>query len=249
MVTAKALKRQKIKQSGFDAAFDIVNYIVLTILMIILLYPLIYVISTSISNQGAVMRGKVFLWPVGFDISSYKLMVRHPLFARSYLNTVIYAVSGTIAVLFLTSISAYPLAREKFQSKKVISILYEVTMFFGGGMIPTYLVVKTMGMLDTLWAIILPGALSAWNLLIMRSFFKTIPESLHESAYLDGAKDLTVFMRIVIPLSMVMAFLVGAPTWIVFLCLKCDQILKCAVAVVKVNRYDWIRKLTKDFAS
>lgn len=204
-----AHKTNKIRKSGLDLTMDIVVYAVLTIMAIVMLYPFIYVLSTSISDQSEVMRGNVLLWPIGFDTKAYQSMIVHPLFARSYLNTVIYAVTGTLATLFITAISAYPLSRDKFRSRKAISVLYVITMFFGGGMIPTYLIIKMLGMVDTLWAIILPGSISAWNLLIMRSFFKTIPESLHESAFLDGAKDWTVLWKIVIPLSMPVMTTIG----------------------------------------
>ena len=194
-------KATKIKMTKEDRIFSVVTYTVLSILMILMIYPFIYVLSTSISQPSEVMKGSVWLLPKGFDLTAYKQMIGHPLFLSSYKNTILYAVVGTILTLIFTALTAYPLSREKFKIRGFISKFYLVTMFFGGGMIPTYIAMKNLHLVDTFWVMVIPGAVSAWNVILMRSFFKTIPESLHESAYLDGASDFQVLGRIVVPLS------------------------------------------------
>ncbi len=193
--------KSKVKETLSDHILDLFIIVVLVLLNIIMLYPFLYVISTSFSDPAAVIAGKVWLYPIGFDLRAYTQMVIHPLFKSSYFNTILYTIAGTIAVLLFTTISAYPLSRNKFNIRGFISKIYVVTMFFGGGMIPMYLTMKNLHLIDKRLAMVLPGVISAWNLIIMRSFFKSIPESLHESAYLDGANDWTVLWRIVVPLS------------------------------------------------
>lgn len=197
----KKVKKHKIKLSTEDKVFTLVTYIILSLLIVVMIYPFIYVISTSISDPGRIMRGEVWLLPKGFDTTAYKQMIEHPLFLTAYGNTILYAVAGTLLTLFFTALTAYPLSRGKFRTKGFISKFYLVTMFFGGGMIPTYIAMRNLQLIDTFWVMVLPGAVSAWNVILMRSFFKTIPESLYESAYLDGANDLQVLGRIVLPLS------------------------------------------------
>lgn len=197
----KKVKKRKIKLSTEDKVFTLVTYIILSLLIVVMIYPFIYVISTSISDPGRIMRGEVWLLPKGFDTTAYKQMIEHPLFLTAYGNTILYAAAGTLLTLFFTAITAYPLSRGKFRTKGFISKFYLVTMFFGGGMIPTYMAMRNLQLIDTFWVMVLPGAVSAWNIILMRSFFKTIPESLYESAYLDGANDLQVLAKIVVPLS------------------------------------------------
>lgn len=204
MATASAAKSgrsTKVKESTTDRIFNVVLIIVLILLNILMLYPFLYVLSTSISDPGQVMAGNVWLWPVGFDLTAMKQIMQYPLFLNSYLNTILYSVGGTCATLFMTSLTAYPLAQSKFRLRGAIAKIYLFTMFFGGGMIPTYLVYKDLGLVDNIFVMILPGALTAWNIILCRTFFQGIPESLHESAYLDGASDWTILWRIVMPLS------------------------------------------------
>jgi len=199
---AKTMKSSSIKEISIDRIFNAILTFILILVNIIMLYPFIYVISTAISDQGQVIAGNVWLYPRGFDMTAVKQIVQYPLFARAYLNTIIYSVSATVMVLLMTSITAYPLSRPKFTASKFLLKIYVVTMFFGGGMIPTYLVYKNYGLVDNPLVMIIPGAVSAWNLVIVRTFFKsTIPESLHESACIEGANDWTILWRIVLPLS------------------------------------------------
>jgi putative aldouronate transport system permease protein len=195
------VNKKKTRDSLSERIFVGVIVALLVILDIIMLYPFIYVFSTAISDTAQVMAGNVWLFPIGIDFSAIQHISTYPLFARSYLNTVIYTILGTISCVFITCITAYPLAQAKFKLKGFISIVYVITMFFGGGMIPTFLMYRNLGLVDNRLVMILPGALSAWNIIICRTFFKSIPVSLSESAYLDGASDWTILWRIIIPLS------------------------------------------------
>ncbi|MDR2419324.1 MAG: carbohydrate ABC transporter permease [Treponema sp.] len=195
------VNKKKTRDSLSERIFVGVIVVLLVILDIIMLYPFIYVFSTAISDTAQVMAGNVWLFPIGIDFSAIQHISTYPLFARSYLNTIIYTIFGTISCVFITCITAYPLAQAKFKLKGFISIVYIITMFFGGGMIPTFLMYRNLGLVDNRLVMILPGALSAWNIIICRTFFKSIPVSLSESAYLDGASDWTILWRIIMPLS------------------------------------------------
>ena len=196
-----ARKTMLVKDSFGERVFvgTITGFLIL--LNVVMFYPFVYVFSTAISDTGQVIAGNVWLFPIGFDLSAVQQILSYPLFTSSYLNTILYTVFGTAACIIMTCLTAYPLAQSKFQLKGVISVIYVFTMFFGGGMIPTFLVYRNLGLVDSRLVMILPGAISAWNIIICRTFFKSIPASLNESAYLDGASDLKILWRIIIPLS------------------------------------------------
>lgn len=147
------------------------------------------------------MKGNIKFWPKGINFESYKTILSDPLITRAYTNTIIYTVSGTLVNLFCTTLCAYPLSRRNLYGRSFFMGLITLTMFFSGGLIPTYLVIQKLGFINTIWAIILPGAISTYNMIIMRTFFQGIPDSLYESAYLDGANDIRVLFSIVLPLS------------------------------------------------
>ena len=190
------------KSVGYGSRwFTLANSILLILMSAIFLYPFIFIIALSLSEKAAVVAGKVHFFPIGFNFDSYKQVVANPSFMRSYINSVYYAVSGTLLVLFFTSLTAYPLSIPSFCYKKVVTTLFAVTMFFGGGLIPTYLLIRSLGMIDTVWVLILPGCVSAWNVIIFRTFFSGIPSSLQESAVIDGANDFYILYKIIIPLS------------------------------------------------
>lgn len=189
------------KETRGDKIFRVVIAIILLFVNAIMLYPFILIISLSISDPEAVLRGEVTFLPKGFSGRAYEKMITTPNFIKSYGNTILYATVGTIITLALTALTAFPLSVTKFRSKKFLNVYYMITMFFYGGMIPTFLVVRGLGIIDTLWAMVLPGALTAYNIMIFRSFFQGIPESLHESAYIDGANDWRVLFSIILPLS------------------------------------------------
>lgn len=193
-----------IKESGwFDRIFMILNYTFLILLVIVTLYPLLYVLFASLSDSAQLLANKGLLWkPVGFSLEAYKSVLANPGIATGFRNTLFILVFGVIVNLFMTALGAYVLSRKNVMWNKVFMFFILFTMFFGGGLIPLYLVVKGVGLLDTLWSTILPFAISTFNLIIMRTSFMGIPDSLEESAKIDGANHFTILFRIIIPLSM-----------------------------------------------
>lgn len=182
-------------------AFDWFNTIFLVLLSAVFLYPLLMTLGLSFSSPKALVGQNVFLLPEGFTLQSYQTILSDPGILRYYWNTIVYASTGTLTSLTLTSLMAYPLTVAEFRGKKIISVLLMITMFFGGGMIPSYLNIRNLHMIDTIWAMIIPGCISAWNVFMYVNFFKTIPDSLRESATIDGAGHVRILLFIVIPLS------------------------------------------------
>lgn len=182
--------------------FTVLKVIFLLFILVITLYPFIYMISVSLSKNVYVMRNEIKLLPKGFNLKMYEIVLRDPRILRAYLNTIIYVVTGTAVSLSTTCAAAYALSKpEKLLFHKFFSIMIVITMFFGGGMIPTYLTVRMLGLYNTMWAVILPPAVSAWNLLVMKSFFINFPKEIEESGTIDGLNDLGVFWYLVLPLS------------------------------------------------
>jgi putative aldouronate transport system permease protein len=138
---------------------------------------------------------------VGFTLNAYRLVLKDPLVLGSYLNTALYALGSCVLMLLVTSMAAYPLIFDGFKGKRLVTILYTITMFFGGGLVPTYLWMRTLGLLNTVWVMIVPGCVGAWNVFVFRTFFKGIDKGLREAAYMDGASDFTVLFKIILPLS------------------------------------------------
>ncbi|MCI1777270.1 MAG: carbohydrate ABC transporter permease, partial [Paenibacillus lautus] len=159
----------------------------------------------------------ILLWPKGFSLDSYRMVFENPNIIRSYLNTIFYVVVGTTLNILMTALGAYGLSRKNVMWKGAIMMLIVMTMFFDGGLIPKYLLVKNMGLLDTYWALIIPSAMTTWNLIIMRTAFQGVPDALEESARIDGATDWTILFRIIIPLSLpviaVMVLFYGVWHW------------------------------------
>ncbi|MBE7680073.1 ABC transporter permease subunit [Paenibacillus sp. P13VS] len=181
----------------------ILNYTFLILLVIVTLYPLLYVLFASLSDSAQLLANKGLLWkPVGFSLEAYKSVLANPGIATGFRNTLFILVFGVIVNLFMTALGAYVLSRKNVMWNKVFMFFIVFTMFFGGGLIPLYLVVKGVGLLDTLWSTILPFAISTFNLIIMRTSFMGIPDSLEESAKIDGANHFTILFRIIIPLSL-----------------------------------------------
>lgn len=189
------------KQSYGSRLFDVFNYGLMLLLIVITVYPLLHVISISLSHADYIALGEVSFFPKGFNIKGYQIIFEKQLLYTSYTNTIMYATVGTLLTLLFTSLMAYPLTVSKFRIKKPITIFLAVTMFFSGGMIPTYLLMKELHLLNTFWVMVLPGCISAYNVIIFRTFFQNIPSELRESAYMDGANDMTVLFRIYLPLS------------------------------------------------
>ncbi len=202
----KIFKNAKHKKKMNDAFEDRVFYTVINLMLvfavIIIGIPLIYVVAASFSSPNAVISGKVLLWPVEFNLEGYKAVFQHKLIVRSYLNSLFYMVVGTFINVVLTLCAAYPLSRKDLPGGKGIMLLFTFTMIFTGGLIPTYLLVSNLHMLDTVWAIIIPNAISVYNMIVVCTFIKSnIPRELMEAAQVDGCGDFKFFTKFVIPLS------------------------------------------------
>ncbi len=180
--------------------FNVFNYLFLGVIMVITLYPLYYQFIVSISNGLDVMRGEVTFLPQNITLDTYRQFLKGDLFMYMK-NSIFYTVLGTFINLVMSSLCAYPLTRKQFSGRKFFTFMVTFTMFFSGGMVPLYLVVKELELLDTVWALVLPVAISTYNMIIIRTSFQAIPESLIESAQLDGANDVVILCRIVLPLS------------------------------------------------
>lgn len=199
----------KIKNSPGDKVFTGFNYVVTFLLMCITLYPLVYVFSMSISHPSAVLSNSVVLLPKGFSLKAYELVFRNMEIWVSYFNTIWYAVVGTIISVTLTMMAAYPLSRKSFCLRTPLSFFFSFTMLFSGTLIPTFILINNLGLYNTRWAIVLPGGATAWYIIMARTFLQSIPESLYESAKVDGAGEWRTLMRIFLPLSKpIMAVLV-----------------------------------------
>jgi putative aldouronate transport system permease protein len=171
--------------------------------VIITLYPIIYVLAASFSDPGRLVANtRLLIWPLGFHTLAYQKVFENRMIFIGYRNTVVYTALGTTINIVFTSLAAFILSRKRFYLRHFLTFVVTFTMFFSGGLIPTYLQVRSYGLYNSMWAIILPTAMSAWNMIIMRTAFLSIPDSLEESARIDGASNLTVLVRIVMPLSM-----------------------------------------------
>ncbi|MDF2925628.1 MAG: sugar transporter permease [Paenibacillaceae bacterium] len=193
----------EIKRSSGDKTFDIVIYILLSLLVVVTIYPLLYVTFASISDSSQLIAHKGLLYkPLGFSLDAYQSVFKNPGIIKGYGNTLFILVVGVSINLLLTAIAAYVLSRRNVMWNNLFTFLIVFTMFFHGGLVPLYLIVKNVGLVDSLWATIIPFAVSTFNLIIMRTSFMAIPESLEESAKIDGANHLTILFKIVLPLSM-----------------------------------------------
>lgn len=190
-----------IKHTKGENIFNIINIIIMIILMILAAYPIIYVVFASFSNSSEFMRvSGLLLKPAGFSMASYKAVFTNPNIGHGYLNTLIYLTIGTAGGVFLTVLAGYCLSRRDLMFRSPIMLIITFTMFFSGGLIPTYLNVQNLGLIDTRAAVILPTLINTFNLIIMRTAFEGIPESLSESAQLDGAGHFTILFKIMLPL-------------------------------------------------
>ncbi|WP_260866738.1 carbohydrate ABC transporter permease [Paenibacillus sp. Y412MC10] len=185
-----------------ERVFDAIVYTIASLIILIVLYPLIFVISASFSDPAKVLNGEVWLLPKSVSLDAYSNIFHNGKIWTGYMNTIIYTVVGTIVNMILTILAAYPLSRPDLPGRKVLMVIITLTMFFGGGLIPTYLLVKNLGMLDTMWALIVPGAISTYNLIVMRTYFQSsIPWELQEAAHIDGCSNWRLLINIILPLS------------------------------------------------
>ena len=191
----------KIKLLRQDRRFYFCVNVVLTLLVITIIYPIVLVISSSFSAPSAVYAGRVFLWPVDLSVEGYKAVFKNRQIVSCALNSVFYTGVGTLVNLVMTTLAAYPLARRTLPGRGIIMKLFVFTMFFSGGMIPNYILLMNLRLLNTRFALILPGAISVYNMILMRTFFQNIPTELNEAASIDGCSDIRYLLQIVIPLS------------------------------------------------
>jgi putative aldouronate transport system permease protein len=193
---------RQIKLNREDRIFDAVINIIGGLIILIVLYPLLFVLSASFSDPDLVLRGQVILLPKGLTLEPYKMVFDNPDIWNSYRNTIFYTLAGTFINISLTILAAYPLSRKEMPCRRIFTLVIVFTMYFNGGLIPTYLLVRDLGMNNTVWAILIPAAISTYNLIVARTFFEnSIPHELYESAKLDGCSNIRMLFSIVLPLS------------------------------------------------
>jgi putative aldouronate transport system permease protein len=199
---ARRKSPEAIQESRGDKIFTRINYIFLSIILILILYPLVYTLSASFSAPTAVISGKVTLFPVEPTLIGYEKIFQHPTLVKGMLNSIFYTVVGSSVSVVLTMLAAYPLTRKDLPGRRFLTILFFFPMLFSGGLIPFYLVVRDLGLVNTRLSLIIPTALSVWNLIITISFLKaSIPEELYEAAQIDGCSDFGFLLKVVIPLA------------------------------------------------
>lgn len=202
MTNATVQRPKRIRESVGDRIFMLFVYLFLVLVLLVVLYPLVYVVSSSFSSPLAVSSGRVWLWPVDFSLRGYEVAFSNPQIVTGYANSLYYTFFGTLISVTLTVLLAYPLSRRTLFGRNTIMIFITFTMIFYGGLIPTYLVVKNLGLLNTRWALLIPQAVAAWQVIIARTFFQVnIPDELAEAAELDGCSDLRFLWSVVLPLS------------------------------------------------
>lgn len=190
------------KQGTQDKVFDIINYILLFIVMLIVIYPLYFIVIASFSSPTEVASGNVLLTPKGFNLKGYKAIFEYKDIWVGYKNSIIYTVLGTLFSLISTIPAAFAFSRKELVGSKFLMLLFTFTMFFGGGLIPSFLLIQSLGIYDTMWALILPGAVGVYNLIVARTFFnQSIPEELYEAAVVDGADYFKYFFKIILPIA------------------------------------------------
>ncbi len=184
-----------------DKAFDGSMVLIIIFASILCILPMVYIFAVSFSSNNAIASRQVLLWPVEFTLESYKAVFTDKSMLHSMFFTIWLTIAGTVFSIIMTILAAYPLTKKKLKGRNFFLVLIVITMYFGGGMIPDYILVKNLGLIDSPLALLLPYCLSAFNMIILKTFFSNLPESLEESAYLDGASHLVILTRIVIPLS------------------------------------------------
>ncbi|WKV08615.1 carbohydrate ABC transporter permease [Thermoanaerobacterium sp. CMT5567-10] len=197
--------------------FKVVNTIIMIIVILVTLYPFWYLVSLSLSSEKYVYAGLVSLYPKGLTLKTYQVLLAEKEFWTTYKNTIIYTIVGTLISLFLSTLLAYPLSKKRLKGRGIILGFVVFTMFFSGGLIPTYLLVNALGMRNTIWGVVLPGAVSTFNVMVMKTFFEGIPTELEEAAQVDGMSTYGILLKIVLPLSKpimyVMALFYAVGVW------------------------------------
>ncbi|HLR41659.1 MAG TPA: carbohydrate ABC transporter permease [Pseudogracilibacillus sp.] len=193
--------KKRLNKSFFqDHLFDIVNIIFLTIVMIVTLYPFLNVLAISLNESTDTVRGGIYLWPREWTFDNYMEIAKYDNLVTGFINSILRTVIGTVVGVFSSAMVAYTLSRSDFQGRKFVSTFIVLTMYFSGGLIPGYMLIRDLGLMNSFWVYILPGIVNAFNIIIIRSFMDGLPFSLQESAKMDGANDFTIFYRIILPL-------------------------------------------------
>lgn len=195
-------KEAVVKGPSDERWFDVIVYLIAAVIIIIVLYPLLFVVTASFSDPAKVLNGEVWLLPKGVTLDAYTNILHNDKIWIGYRNSILYAVVGTLINIVMTLLAAYPLSRPDLPGRKGLMLIITLTMFFSGGLIPSYLLVKSLGMVDTMWALIIPGAISTYNLIVMRTYFQSsIPWELQEAAHMDGCSNWRLLISIILPLS------------------------------------------------
>lgn len=218
MVDKMFRKKVHYKLNREDLIYYIVVYTILVVLFLLIVYPLLYVISASFTEATDVLTGKMVLWPTSFSLAAYKKIFAYKSIWTGFLNSFLYVGAGTLVSLFFTFTAAYPLSRKDFMLKGFIMKVYTVTLFFGGGLVPYFLLVKGLGLYNSRWSMIIPSAVSVWNIILVRTYFLyTIPDDLLEAAKVDGCGNVRFFLQIALrlssPIIAVMIMYYGVAKW------------------------------------
>lgn len=184
-----------------EKVIDVVNYILLGLSALATLYPFLYVLSLSFSSNRAIVSGEVLIIPIEFNLFSYKSVINNGQIFQAMANSVVITIVGTLLCLIMTMITAYPLSKDYLKGKNIIMGMIVISMLFSAGIIPNYLLVRSLGLINTYWALWLPSAINAFNMIIMRTFFQQVPVELEESAVIDGCNEIMIMIKIIIPLS------------------------------------------------
>lgn len=193
-------KSKLFARSNSEKVFDVVNYIIMTFVIVIMLYPFLNVLAISFNESTDTVRGGIYAWPRELTLDNYAVILKYDSLVTGFVNSVLRTVIGTVLGLFACSMVAYTLSRQDFQARKFVSTVIVLTMFFSGGLIPTYMLMRDLGLIDTFAVYILPLLVSAWNIIIIRSFMDGLPYALQESAKMDGANDFVIFWKIILPI-------------------------------------------------
>ena len=203
MIARKNSLSRAVRQSRSDRIFLACNALFLLLILVVVIYPVWYAFIASFSDPLAVSRGELTLLPIGFDLSAYKKVFRYQRVMTGYRNTIVYTLTGTLVNTLMVIITAYPLSRKDLYGRKLLTKLFVFTMYFSGGLIPTYLLVRNIGLYNSMWALILPSCISMYNVIIMRSYFtNSLPYEIQEAAMIDGCANIEMLVKIVLPLSM-----------------------------------------------
>lgn len=200
--TVYSKERLRIRDSRSDKIYYAVINSIMILVLLVVLYPLIYILSSSFSSGNAILDGRVLLWPVEPSLDGYRIVFQYEILIKGYINSILYTLVGTVINVAITIMCAFPLARKNLPYRGFFMFLFTFTMYFSGGMIPTYLQIKNLGLLNSFWSMILPGAMSVYNMIIARTFIQNnIPNELIEASQIDGCNDYRFFFSVLIPLS------------------------------------------------